>query len=198
MIDLTSRGFITAVGIAAIYFASRIWARAKFSAIAKRKFTTPLFDVVALEIATTPTREGESDPAVLEDIRQTFKHLNRQSFAEEFWSLDKQLTAYYEKLPVGCRATMRASMIKMLDSGDRWLQVVAAKTCADLTFREAAPALRTLIERPAAPADPSTAAGAPTGAPGPSSAADGRFREELAAALARLDPANGPPEGGDD
>ena len=142
------------------------------SARAKKKHTTPLFDLVLLEIATTPAKDSDDDPDVLAEIRTTLTHLNRQSYADEFWGLDKQLVEYYGRLPVKLRPTMRRALIRLLESGDPWLEVVAAKACANLTLREAAPVLTVRLATIADARNPTPA--------------QQRFHDEMSKALAKL------------
>ena len=159
-------------GLVVITSVGRIWAKAKVSAREKKKHTTPLYDAVLLEIATTPVKGEDDDPDVLAEVRATLAHLNRQSFADEFWGLDKQLVPYYGRLPVKSRPTMRRALVRLLESGDHWLEVVAARTCANLTLREAVPVLTARLDAIAAEPGASTA--------------QQRFHDELSKALDKL------------
>lgn len=135
---------IYTLGLAAIPVISRLWVRYRREKRQKREYQLPLFDAVLLEVALTP-REGD-DPDVLVEIRETLAHLNRRSFAEEFWTLDQQLAQYYERVPRKSRPTVRRAIARLLEQPDRWLQAVAAKTSARLCFTEATPAIEALLE----------------------------------------------------
>jgi len=172
--QFNQHGLIYGGGLATIYFVSRVWAKFKMDAATRRKQNIPLFDAVLLEIATTPPKDSAEDPDVLAEIRETLAHLNCQSYAEEFWGLDKQLVEYYSRLPVSSRPTMRAALIRLLRSEDRWLEVVGARSCANLSLREAAPLLRQRIAGIQSAGDAV-------------SYADRRLLEELAEAQAKLD-----------
>jgi hypothetical protein len=112
----------------------------------RRRHATPLFDPYLLDTTLDPEARPQDDPAVLADLRSTLSHLNRQSFAQEFWDLAKQLEEYYAKLPERSRPTMRRALVRLLMVNDRWLQIVAAKTCAGLHLPEAVAPLRAILE----------------------------------------------------
>jgi len=158
-----------AAGVAGVTLASRVWVRFRQDRRARRDAQKPLFDAVLLEVALTP-REGD-DPDILVEMRQTLTHLNRRSFAKEFWGLGDQLASYYERLPEGSQPTMRRAVLRLIEQPDRWLQRIGATTAARLNMAEAAPALRR------------TLAALGTAAPG---TADARFRDEIAAAISQI------------
>ncbi len=76
---------------------------------------------------------------------------------------------------------MRRALIRLLTANDRWLQLLAARTCADLQIAEAVPPLRALLEIGVPPrfaegeADPKQVG-----------LIDTRYRTELENALASL------------
>jgi hypothetical protein len=150
------------------YFLIRVVTKYRVAKRAQAALTTPLVDPVLLE-TTFAARPGE-DANLLAELRDTLIHLNRQSYAEEFWGIDAQLTALDGKLPDASRPTLRSAMIRMLDSDDRWLQIVGAKGSAALKCTEAAERIRALTDE---------AAGTGT--------QNARFREELSAAMDKLD-----------
>lgn len=163
----------------ALLFGSRMWAGWRAARRARAALTTPLVDAAVLEAVFAP-RAGE-DPDLLAEIRDTLLHLNRQAYAEEFWGLHAQLTALYPTLRPAAQATMRRALVRLLTANDRWLQLLAARTCADLRLAEAVPPLRALLELGVPPRF----------IPGETSPAlvgqiDTRYRTELENALAAL------------
>lgn len=175
---MNQQGLIYAGGVATVTLIARLWVSYRRDRRQKREYLLPLFDAVLLEVALTP-KQGESDDAdVLAEMRQTLAHLNRRSFAKEFWGLDEQLAQYYEKLPENCRPTMRRALLRLIGQPDRWLQSIAAKTSARLGITEAAGPIRELLEKDSEGASPANRA-------------DSRFHSELEAALNRLE--TGPP-----
>lgn len=155
------------LGVAAIPVIARLWVRLRQDRRVRRESTLPLFDSVVLEIALTP-KDGE-DIDVLVEIRETLKHLNRRQYAEEFWMLDEQLAQYYEQIPQSSRPTMEHAILRLLDQPDRWLQAIAAKTSARLCLLEAKRPIDELLQ---SSGDQEKA----------DNAAEGRFREQMAAA----------------
>jgi hypothetical protein len=133
-------------GVIVIMFASRIWYKYRRDRQMRIGYETPLFDDSLLATVCMPRKKDGDNADVLAEINQTLSHLNRQHYADEFWELDKQLTTYYVQLPEHYRPTLRRALIRMLTVNDRWLQVLAARTCASLSLREAILPLRGLIE----------------------------------------------------
>ncbi|MBV9848281.1 MAG: hypothetical protein JO250_01200 [Armatimonadetes bacterium] len=164
-------GLERAGGLLLILFGSRVWAKWRTARRERTALTTPLFDAVLLETVFVPRPQDGDDPDLLAEMRDTFRHLNRRAYAEEFWGLHTQLVALYEKLAEPQCATMRRALLRLLLVNDRWLQLVAAKACADLKMPEAVPLLRALLEPDTSP---------------PADAADVRYRQELEQALATL------------
>ncbi len=163
----------------ALLFGSRVWAQWRTARRARAALTTPLVDAALLEAVFAP-RAGD-DPDLLAEMRDTLLHLNRQAYAEEFWGLHAQLTALYPTLRSAPQATMRRALLRLLTANDRWLQLLAARTCADLHLAEAVPPLRALLELGVPPRF----------MPGEASAAqvgqiDARCRAELESALTAL------------
>jgi hypothetical protein len=66
---------------------------------------------------------------------------------------------------------MRSALLRMIQSPDRWLQAVGAKTAATLGLHEYADPIEALLERQSAPA---------------SDAAARRFREVIEASAVKL------------
>lgn len=166
---LTATGVIYAVGIAAIPFVSRVYAKYRIAKKAEREEALALFDAVELEIATTARANEDAD--ILAEIRDALTHLNRRRFAAQVWEIDTQLAVYYGRLPQDKRDTMEAALARMIESRDRWLQVIGAKTSAALNLRQNAPAVAALKERLAVDEQDD---------------ATRRFRDELEAAIERL------------
>jgi len=109
----------------------------------RQSYVESLIDPVKLEALFGP---GPGDDAnMMAELRDTFIHLNRQAYAEEFYGLDAQITALDAGLPETARQTMRRQMLRLLDSDDRWLQIVSAKVCASLQIKDALPRLHALI-----------------------------------------------------
>jgi len=127
-------------------FAARIWSKWRVSVRQRQALTTPLVDAVLLESVFAPRPKDGDDADLLAEMRDTFLHLNRQAYAEEFWGLHTQLVALYETLPVPPCATMRRALVRLVTANDRWLQLVGAKTSAALGVTEAINPLRALLE----------------------------------------------------
>lgn len=128
------------------YFLTRVvgaWRGAKRQRVAMQ---TPLFDGALLEAVFQPRPKDGDDPDLLAEVRDTLAHLNRQAYAEEFWGLDGQIAALDVKLGPTQKATLRRALLRLLTANDRWLQLVAAKTAADLDIKEALPPLRAILE----------------------------------------------------
>jgi hypothetical protein len=134
------------VGLAGAAMLARIWVRFRRNLSERRNYKRPIFDLVALEVAMTPRSEDGDDPDVLAEMRDTLAHLNRGSFAQEFAELDKQLVLYYQRLPASSAPTMRQGMLRLLACDDRWLRLLAARTCAGLPMPEAVPVLHRLLD----------------------------------------------------
>lgn len=163
----------------ALLFGSRMWAGWRAARRSHAALTTPLVDAAVLEAVFAP--RPADDPDLLAEMRDTLLHLNRQAYAEEFWGLHAQLSALYPTLQPAPQATMRRALVRLLTANDRWLQLLAARTCADLRLAEAVPPLRALLE----------IGTAPRFAPGEADPAlvgqiDTRYRAELENALAAL------------
>lgn len=129
-----------------IMFAARIWSKWRVSVHQRKALITPLVDAVLLESVFAPRAKDGDDPDLLAEMRDTFLHLNRQAYAEEFWGLHTQLIELYEKLGPAQQATMRRALVRLVIVNDRWLQLVGAKTSAALGVTEAINPLRALLE----------------------------------------------------
>jgi hypothetical protein len=167
----------TGAGIAAL-FAIRVIARWRVESKQRAERALPLVDPILVETLFAPRPTDGDDPDVLAEVRNTVLHLNRRGYAEEFWGLHAQLTTWHNQLPQpGQQETFRRALLRLLRCDDRWLQIVAAKTCAALKMREAIEPLRVLLAKAlVADSTPSK----PT--------AEGRYREELETALKGLEP----------
>lgn len=108
--------------------------------------TTPLFDGALLEAVFQPRPNAGDDTDLLAEVRDTLAHLNRQAWAEEFWGLNEQITALNATLAPPQQATLRRALLRLVTANDRWLQLVAAKTAADLGMAEAVLPLRAILE----------------------------------------------------
>lgn len=129
-----------------LVFAARVWSKWRVSVRQRKSLTTPLVDAVLLESVFAPRPKDGDAPDLLAEMRDTFLHLNRQAYAEEFWGLHTQLVSLYEKLADPQRATMRRALVRLVIANDRWLQLVGAKTSAALGLTEAVNPLRALLE----------------------------------------------------
>lgn len=105
-------------------------------------YVTHLVDPVKFE--TLFVAQPGEDENLIAELRDTIAHLNREAYAEEFYSLDQQIGALDHNLPAVARNTLRAEMLRLLDSDERWLQLVAAKTCARLNVTDALPRLEVI------------------------------------------------------
>lgn len=127
-------------------FVARIVGKWRGSKKQQAAMTTPLFDAALLEAVFHPRAKDGDDPALLAEVRDTLAHLNRQAWAEEFWGLHAQIAALDATLAPPQKATLRRVLLRLLTANDRWLQLVAAKTAADLGLAEAVPPLRAILE----------------------------------------------------
>jgi hypothetical protein len=132
--------------ILGVIFAARIWAKWRVSARQAKALTTPLVDAVLLESVFAPRAQDGDDADLLTEMRDTFLHLNRQAYAEEFWGLHAQLASLYATLGPVQQSTMRRALVRLVTVNDRWLQLVGAQTSATLGVTEAVNPLRALLE----------------------------------------------------
>ena len=130
-----------------LYFLARTVGRFRGTKRQQAALTTPLVDAALLEAVFHPRLKDGDDPALLAELRDTFAHLNREAWAEEFWGLHTQIAALSETLGPAQNATLRRAVLRLLSADDRWLQLVGAKTAADLGLAEAIPPLQVLLEK---------------------------------------------------
>lgn len=135
--------FAAVLGVA---FAARVWAKWRVSVQQTKALTTPLVDSVLLESVFAPRAKDGDDADLLAEMRDTFLHLNRRAYVEEFWGLHLQLVALYATLGQLQQTTMRRALIRLVTVNDRWLQLVGAKASAELGVTEAVNPLRALLE----------------------------------------------------
>jgi hypothetical protein len=136
-----------------LYFFARTVGRFRGTKMQQVALKTPLVDAAVLEAVFHPRLKDGDDPDLLGELRDTFAHLNRQAWAEEFWGLHAQIAALSETLGSAQNATLRRAVLRLLSSNDRWLQLVGAKTAADLGLSEAVPIIQALLEREASGSD---------------------------------------------
>jgi len=125
-------------------FAIRIIAGYRVDRRKKASMLTPLVDPILLE--TTFAARGGDDANLLAELRDTLAHLNRQAYAEEFWNVSDQIVALEKQLPKKAKSTLRSALLRMLDTDERWLQIVGAKTSGALNVDEALPRMRALVD----------------------------------------------------
>lgn len=133
------------LGVGAIFLA-RMVGRYRGSQKQNAALRTPLVDAALLEAVFHPRPTDGDDVDLLAEMRDTLAHLNRQAYAEEFWGIHTQLTALDATLGPSQKATLRRALVRLVTANDRWLQIVGAKTAADLGATEAVPPLRALLE----------------------------------------------------
>lgn len=129
-----------------LYFLARMVGRYRGAKKQQQAMQTPLVDAAILEAVFHPRPKDGDDADLLAELRETFAHLNRQAWAEEFWGLHEQLAALSETLGPDQNATLRRAVLRLLTANDRWLQLVGAKTAADLGMAEAVPPIRAILE----------------------------------------------------
>ncbi len=133
-----------------MYFLARTVGRFRGTKKQQAALRTPLVDAAVLEAVFHPRPQDSDakngdDADLLAELRDTFAHLNRQAWAEEFWGLHTQIAALSETLGPAQSATLRRAILRLLSSNDRWLQLVAAQTAADIKMAEAVPFLQALL-----------------------------------------------------
>jgi len=128
-------------GLAAIPFIARVITRIRFDRKARREADLPLFDLVALEVATTPKPGGDDDGDVLAEVRETLTHLNRRMYAQDVWRLPDNLCAYYHNLPSAQKPTMERGICRLIGTDDRWLILIGATTAGKLHLQSSLPYL---------------------------------------------------------
>ncbi len=134
-------------GIAlSLYFFARTVGSYRGSKQQKLALQTPLVDAAILEAVFQPRPKDGDDGDLLAELRDTFLHLNRQAWAEEFWGLHEQIAALAGTLGPAQNATLRRAVLRLLTANDRWLQLVGAKTAADLGMSEAIPPIQAILE----------------------------------------------------
>lgn len=129
-----------------VYFVARTVGRYRGSKKQKQAMQTPLVDAAILEAVFHPRPKDGDDADLLAELRDTFAHLNRQAWAEEFWGLHVQIAALSETLGPAQNATLRRAVLRLVTANDRWLQLVGAKTAADLGMAEAVPPIQAILE----------------------------------------------------
>ena len=129
-----------------VLVAGRVWTQFRVGKRKRIAFTTPLVDGALLEAALAPRPKDSDDADLLAELRDTFAHLNRRAYAEEFWNLHEQIVALDTNLGPNQKATLRRALLRLLIVNDRWLQLVAAKACAELNLQDAINPLRGLLE----------------------------------------------------
>ena len=87
-----------------------------------------------------PRPKDGDDGDLLAEMKDTFAHLNRQAWAEEFWGLHAQIATLSQTLGPVQNATLRRAVLRLVTANDCWLQLVGAKTAADLGITEASSA----------------------------------------------------------
>ncbi|MGI4790476.1 MAG: hypothetical protein ACRYFS_16690, partial [Janthinobacterium lividum] len=120
-----------------VYFLARTVGRFRGTKVQQAALQTPLVDVAILEAVFQPRLKDGDDADLLTELRDTFAHLNRQAWAEEFWALHAQIATLSQTLGPSQTATLRRAILRLLTANDRWLQLVGAKTAADLGLSEA-------------------------------------------------------------
>jgi len=141
----------------------------------KRKdFEARLVDGAVLEAVFTPQRGMTDDLDLLAEMRDTFSHLNRRAYAQEFWGITDQLITLHDRLEEPQRDTMHRAIIRLISSKDRWLQLIGARTAVRLHLTEGIEPMETLVQDSLG-TDLST-----------ETAADKRWREELQDAIEAL------------
>ena len=128
-----------------VYFLARAVGRFR-GAKKQQAMQTPLVDAAILEAVFHPRQKDGDDADLLAELRDTFAHLNRQAWAEELWGLHTQIAALAQTLGPAQNATLRRAMLRLLTANDRWLQLVGAKTAADLGMGEAVPPIQAILD----------------------------------------------------
>ena len=129
-----------------LYFLARTVGRYRGAKKQNLALQTPLVDAAILEAVFHPRVKDGDDADLLAELRDTFAHLNRQAWAEEFWGLHEQIAALSHTLGPEQNATLRRAVLRLLTANDRWLQAVGAKTAADLGLAEAVPPIQAILE----------------------------------------------------
>jgi hypothetical protein len=132
--------------ILALTFGVRALSQWRVARRERAALTTPLVDRAILEATFAPRAKDGDDADLLAELRDTFLHLNRRAYAEEFWGLHTQIVSLSETLGDVPRATLRRAVVRLITANDRWLQLVGAKTAAELGVTEAVPPLIAILE----------------------------------------------------
>lgn len=132
--------------VLSVYFLARTVGRYRGAKKQQQAMQTPLVDAAILEAVFQPRPKDGDDADLLAELRDTFAHLNRQAWAEEFWGLHAQIAALSQTLGPMQNATLRRAVLRLLTANDRWLQVVGAKTAADLGMGEAVPPIQVILD----------------------------------------------------
>jgi hypothetical protein len=155
--------YIGATVVAGIF--SRIWFSYRKDRAARRAMNTALFPNRVLESILAPGEDD--DPNILSELKNTILLLNRQTYAEEFWNLDKNLVKYHKHIPVKSRPTMERMLIRCIESDEKWLQIMGAKTSSALKLAGSEDAIQKAIAK---------------------NSADDRFKTALESCLETLSP----------
>lgn len=143
---MTKEGFVKLGLVVALPFVVRITAKWRASKKERIAHSIPLFDGAVLEAALEP-RLASDDRDVLLEIKDTLTKLNRQTLAEELWDLPNQLSDYYKALSDQGKSTLERALVRMIESTDRWLQLLAARTAGNIRYTSASEAIQRTINR---------------------------------------------------
>jgi len=161
-------------------FLVRAWVSWRSERKKRKDFEARLVDGAVLEAAFTPQKGIPDDPDLLAEMRDTFAHLNRRAYVEEFWGITDQLVTLHDRLDPPQRDTMHRALLRLISTNDRWLQLIGARTSVKLKLSEAIAPMEALVQN-----------SLDNVAPGEETPADKRWREELEAAIATLQEASG-------
>jgi len=162
-------------------FLVRAWVSWRSERKKRKDFEARLVDGAVLEAAFAPQKGSPDDPDLLAEMRDTFAHLNRRVYVEEFWGITDQLVTLHDRLDIPQRDTMHRALLRLISTNDRWLQLIGARTSVRLNFKDAIAPMETLVQNSLDGADLSE-----------ESPADKRWREELQDAIASLQGVSAP------
>ena len=146
---MISPWLIYAPALAIVGLAARAWTGYRFNVRKRREAELPLVDLFLLELVFSPRKiNPDDDEAVLDEMKRIIARVNERSRSTEFEAADSELAQYYGQLAqfTASRPTARRAIIRLIESGDKPLQILGARVAAQLRLPEADAPLRRLID----------------------------------------------------
>jgi len=107
----------------------------------------PIFDIVALEVATTPPKNSHISPGAGTALRELLNELNKRGLADKVLECGPNIAALIGQMDVSQTEGAHASILRMIDSDDKWLVIAGAQAALSLTLTSALPNIEAAVDR---------------------------------------------------